>query len=64
MADPNLISAVAQGLRPPEIVGTVARARAEVERLIATDQIADEETLRALYAANVIKSPNNIDIVI
>ena len=64
MADPNLIIAVGQGLRPPQISGAVSAARAVVNNLIATDQLADEDALKALYAANLIQSPNSINLIV
>ncbi len=64
MADANLIAAVARGLRPPQIVGAVANARAEVAQLIARKQIADERIVAILMAAGEIQSPNNIDLFI
>ncbi len=64
MADQNLISAIARGLSPPQVVGTIARTRAAVQQLIATNQIADEQALRALYAANAIQTPGSIDLIV
>ncbi len=64
MADPNLILAVGQGLRPPQISGAVSAARAVVDNLIATNQLADEQALRSLYAANLIQSPTSINIMV
>lgn len=64
MANANLILAIATGLRPPQISGAVANARSFVNNLLATDQLADEQALKALYAANLLQSPNGIDIVI
>lgn len=64
MADPNLLIAIGSGLRPPQIIGAVANARSHVNQLIATNQLADERALRALYAANTIQSPNGINIIV
>ena len=64
MANANLIQAVGQGLRPPLISGAVSSARSFVNQLIATDQLADEKALKALYAANMIQSPGNVDIMV
>ncbi len=63
MANADLILAVARGLRPAQITGAVASARAEVNRLVATKQLADERTLIALSAANSLQSPNSIDVM-
>ncbi len=64
MANANLILAIGTGLRPPQISGAVSVARNYVNNLIATDQIADEQALKALYAANLIQSPNSINLMI
>ncbi len=64
MADPNLILAVGRGLRPAQISGAVASARSHVNSLIANNQIADERALRALYAANLVQSPNSINLMV
>lgn len=64
MASANLILAIGQGLRPPQITGAVSVARSYVNNLIATNQIADEQALRALYAANLIQSPNSINLMV
>ena len=62
MANGNLILAVAQGLRPPQIVGAVANLRSTVAQLTASHQLSDERVLAILLAANAIQSPNGIDI--
>lgn len=62
MADPNVITAVARGLRPPLIFGAIASARAEVSQLVATKQVADERLVGTLIAAGVVQSPNNVDV--
>ncbi len=62
MADANLVLAVARGLRPPLIFGAIASARAEVNQLVATNQIADRQTLATFIAADQIQSPNSIDV--
>ncbi|MDA1000626.1 MAG: hypothetical protein O2807_08970 [bacterium] len=64
MADPNVITAVARGLRPPLIFGAIATARSDVARLVATKQVADERLLVTMIAADVIQSPNNINLVV
>ena len=63
MADANLILAVARGLRPALISGVVANARAEVNQLVQSDQLADRRTMIALAAANSLQSPIGIDIL-
>lgn len=62
MADPNVITAVARGLRPPLIFGAIASARAEVSQLVATKQVADERLVGTLIAAGVVQSPNSVDV--
>lgn len=62
MADPNVITAVARGLRPPLIFGAIASARAEVSQLVATKQVADERLVGTLLAAGVVQSPNSVDV--
>lgn len=63
MADANLILAVSRGLRPALISGVVANARAEVNQLIASKQLADRNTMIALAAANSLQSPMGINIL-
>lgn len=64
VANANVVLAVARGLRPPLISGAIANARASVAQLVATKQLADRRTLIALASANVLQSPNNVDIII
>ncbi len=64
MASADLIRAVALGLRPPQIVGVAAIAKAAVNHLIATNQLADEKALKALYAANLLQSPNSVNLFV
>jgi len=62
MADANLVLAVVRGIRPPLIYGAVASARAEVNRLVSSGQIADKRLFILLGAANALQSPNGLDI--
>ena len=64
MADGNLIQAIGSGLRPPLISGAISNARSYVNHLLATDQLADEKALKALYAANMIQSPGTINLMV
>ena len=64
MANPNLILAVGQGLHPPQISGAIAAARAVVNSLVANNQLADEQALKSLYAANLIQSPTSINLMV
>ena len=63
VADANLILAVAQGRRPPQIVGAVASGRSHVAQLSASHQMVDERVLGVLAAVNTLQSPYGIDIL-
>jgi hypothetical protein len=62
MADANVVLAVARGIRPPQIYGAVASARAEVNQLVSSGQIADKRLFILLGAANALQSPNGLDV--
>ena len=62
MADANIVLAVVRGIRPPLIYGAVANARAEVNQLVSTGQIADKRLFIILGAANALQSPNGLDV--
>ena len=64
MANPDLILAVGQGLLPPQISGVISAARAAVNNLISTNQLADERALKSLYAANLLQSPSGINLMV
>ena len=62
MANGNLILAVAQGLRLPQIVEAMANLQSTVAQLTASHQLSDERVLAILLAANAIQSPIGFDI--
>ena len=64
MTDANLILAVARGIRPLQIFGAVAAARASVNRLIANGQIASQEDIARLMAADSVQTPGNVNLPI
>lgn len=61
MADANLVLAVVRGIRPPLIYGAVANARAEVNQLVSSGQLADRRLFIILGAARSLQSPNSLD---